>query len=92
MPEHQTSLPLDLTYHPAPGAPPGLREEIARAWGLPLGERVEISLRGDSLDAVAGVLELAAAPDYPWNPRQPLRLRVNGYIFDSRAIARWTCL
>ncbi len=92
MPEHQTGLPLDAPYHPAPAAPPELRDEIARAWGLPLGERVELSFRRGPLDAAAGVLELAAAPDYPWNPRQPLQLRVCGYIFDSRDIERWTRL
>ncbi len=88
--EHQASLPLDAPFQPAPAAPPDLRAEIACVWGLPLGERVELSLRGESLDTLTGVLELAAAPDFPWNPRQTLRLRVNGYAFDSRAITRWS--
>lgn len=92
MPEHQASLPLDTSFQPAPAAPADLRDEIALAWSLPLGQRVEIALRNESLDTVAGVLELADAPDYPWNPRQPLRLRVNGFIFDSRAIERWSLL
>jgi hypothetical protein len=92
MPEHQADLPLDAAFNPAPAAPPELRDEIARAWGLPLGERVEISLRDGSVDTLAGVLELAAAPDFPWNPRQPLRLRVAGFVFSSRDIGRWTTL
>lgn len=90
MPEHQTSLPLDVAYNPAPSAAPQLREEIAQAWGLPLGERVEICLRNGQLDAIAGVLELTAAPDFPWNPRQPLQLRIAGFTFSSRDIERWT--
>lgn len=92
MPEHQASLPLDDSFQPAPAAPRELRDEIARAWSLPLGERVEITLRNESLDTITGVLELAASPDYPWNPRQPLQLRVNGFEFTTRAIERWTHL
>jgi hypothetical protein len=92
MTEDQASLPLDDSLHAAPAAPPELRAEIARVWGLPIGERVDISLRRESLDTVAGVLELAAAPDFPWDPHQPLRLRVKGFVFDSHNIVRWTCL
>lgn len=90
MSEHQTNLPLDAPLNPAPAAPPELRDEIARAWGLPLGERVEISFRGGQLDAITGRLELVSAPDFPWNPRQPLALRIAGFTFSSRDIARWT--
>jgi hypothetical protein len=89
MAELQDPLPLDAPYDPAPAAPTDLRDEIARAWGLPLGECVEISLRNESLETLTGVLQLATAPEFPWSPRQPLRLRVNGYEFDSRAIERW---
>lgn len=92
MSEHQTALPFDTPYQPAPGAPTELRDEIARAWGLPLGEPAEITLRNDSLDTITGRLELVSSPDFPWNPRQPLQLRVNGFEFDSRAIERWTRL
>jgi hypothetical protein len=92
MTEDQESLPLDDSLPAAPADPPELRAEIARVWSLPLGEQVEVSLRQDSLDTVSGVLELAAAPDFPWDPRQPLRLRVKGFVFDSRNIVRWTCL
>ena len=91
MTEHQTSLPLEAGYHPTP-AVPDLRDEIARAWGLPLGERVEIGFRDGAVTAIVGVLELAAAPGYPWNPRQPLQLRVAGFGFSSREIERWTRL
>jgi hypothetical protein len=92
MPEHQPGLPFDAPYQPEPAAPPELRDEIARAWGLPLGERVEITFRNESRDTITGRLKLRSSPDFPWNPRQPLRLRVNGFEFDSRAIERWTHL
>ncbi len=90
MPEQQTHLPLDTTFSLAPEAPPELRDEIARVWGLPLGKRVAVSLRNNQLEAVTGVLELAAAPDFPWNSRQALRLRIVGCDFSSRDIERWT--
>lgn len=89
MSEHQTHLPLETAFSAAPGAPPELREEIASAWGLPLGRQVAVSFRDGKFAGVAGVLELAAAPDYPWNPRQPLRLRVAGCDFSSRDIEHW---
>ena len=92
MSEHQTSLPLDMDYSTAPAVVPELRDEIARAWGLPLGERAEIRFRGSQRAAITGILELLSSPDYPWNPRQPLQLRIAGFIFSSREIERWTKL
>lgn len=94
MPERQSDLPLDSTPgidFPAiaPLAPPEIRDEIARTWSLPIGERVEISFRHEQLDAVAGLLEIAAPPAFPWNPREPLALRIAGFAFSSRDIARW---
>jgi hypothetical protein len=90
MAEQQINLAFDTSLAPAPAAPPELRDEIAQAWGLPLGARVEISFRGGQLDAIAGVLELLSTPDYPWNPRQLLQLRIAGFTFTSRDIERWT--
>lgn len=100
MPEDQPSLPFDAqTFLPfdtpasdVAGGPPELRDEVAAMWGLPLGERVEVTLRGAQVDALRGVLELATAPSYPWNPREPLQLRIAGFPFSSRAIERWTTL
>jgi hypothetical protein len=65
MPEHQPGLPFDTPNQPAPAAPTDLRDEIARARGLPLGARVEISLRNDSLETLTGVLQLTTAPEFP---------------------------
>ena len=90
MPEHQTNLPLDAPDAPAPAAVPELRDEVARLWSLPLGERVEVVFKDGQLDSITGVLELVTAPAYPWNPREPLALRIAGFTFSSRAIAHWT--
>ena len=92
MSEHQTHLPLEATFSVAPESPPELRDEIASIWGLPLGKRVSVSFRDSKLAGVAGVLELVTAPDYPWNSRQPLRLRVAGCDFSARDIEHWNLL
>jgi len=91
MAEHQISLKLDADYHPAPAVETGLRAEIAVAWGLPLGQRVEVSLRNQPC-ALRGILELERAPDYPWDGRQVLQLAVAGFAFSSREMERWTVL
>jgi hypothetical protein len=92
MAEHQIRLALDTAFDPAPVAPPELRDEVAQAWGLPLGERVEICFRGSQRAAITGPLELLTTPDFPWDPRQPLKLRIAGFVFSSREIERWTRL
>ncbi len=93
MAEHQTDLRLDVGYDPAPAVVSELREEIAAAWGLPLGQRVEVSLR-DERCAPLGVLELRRAPDYPWDGLgKALQLvKVAGFVFSSREMERWTVL
>jgi hypothetical protein len=91
MAEHQTNLRLDVGYEPAPAVVSELRDEIAAAWGLPLGERVEVSLRNERC-ALRGVLELRRAPDYPWDGRQALQLAVAGFVFSSREMECWTVL
>lgn len=90
--EHQSDLPLEAGFGAEPAALPELRVEIAHVWGLPIDERVEISFRDAQIDALTGMLELAAAPDFPWNPRQPLTLRIAGFTFSSRDIERWAKL
>jgi len=90
MSEQQMSLELNATGNSIPEACPLLRDEIARAWGLPLGQRVEVCLRGGERSAAIGKLELLSVPEFPWNPRQPLQLRISGFHFSSRDIERWT--
>jgi hypothetical protein len=91
MAEHQTDLRLDVGYDPAPAVVSELREEIAAAWGLPLGQRVDVSVK-NARCALRGVLELRRAPDYPWDGRQALQLAVAGFVFSSREMERWTVL
>lgn len=92
MPEQQISLGFDLPHNPAPAVVPELRDEIAEAWGLPLGERIEVCFLGSQRATITGTLELLSTPDYPWNPHQPLKLHIAGLIFSSREIERWTRL
>jgi hypothetical protein len=92
MGEHQISLRFDVGYNREPPVVPELRDEIAQAWGLPLGRRVEICFRGSQHAAITGLLELLTAPDYPWDPRQSLQLRIAGFVFRSREIERWTTI
>lgn len=91
MAEHQTSLRLDVSYEAEPAVGTELRDEIAAAWGLPLGQRVEVSLRSQRC-ALRGILELQRAPDYPWDGRQALHLAVAGFVFNSRDLEHWTAL
>jgi len=92
MPEHQSQLPLEVTVERAPVAAPELRDEIAAAWSLPLGQRDEVGLRGNARSVITGKLELDATSDFPWDPHQPLRLRIAGLILSSREIDHWTRL
>jgi len=90
MAEHQISLNLDPGFAAAPAVVPEIRKEIAVAWGLPLDQRIEVCFRGGERSAVTGVLKLLRAPDYPWDPHQPLQLSIAGFVFSSREIERWT--
>lgn len=92
MPEQQISLGLDIAYTTAPTVVPELRDEIAQVWGLPIGARTEVCFRGSQRAAITGILELITTPDFPWNPRQALQLRIAGFIFSSREIESWTRL
>ncbi len=87
MPDVQ--LGFSFAQAPALSPVPHLRDEIARIWGLPLGEHVEIAILRGPCDSLRGRLDLRQAPDLPLNPRQPLTLSVNGVIFSSRDIGRW---
>jgi hypothetical protein len=87
MGDQQTSLGLDAGYDPAPAAVPEIRDEIAAAWSLPLGQRVEICFRGAERSSINGILELLRAPDYPWDRHQSLKLRIAGFIFGYSRIS-----
>jgi hypothetical protein len=73
-----------------PQADDPLISDIARVWNLPIGRKVRIHLKAsENLPMLDGRLELASAPDMPFDPRQPLNLRIRGYEFSSRAINGW---
>ena len=90
MGEQQIRLELEISSSAASAGPSDIRDEIARAWGLPLGQQVEVCFRGSQRAAITGTLELLSTPNYPWDPHQPLQLRIAGFTFDSREIERWT--
>jgi hypothetical protein len=92
MSEQQISLELDTARPTVPAVIPELRDEIAQAWGLLLGERVEVCFRGSQRSAITGILELINTPDFLWNSWQALQLRSAGFVFSSRDTERWTRL
>ena len=64
--------------------------DMARIWGLPIGQRVRIQLKvGENLPMIAGRLEVT---DAPFDSRTPLSLFVSGYVFSGRSIASWSIL
>ncbi len=72
-----------------PHAIDSLLLDIGREWGLPVGERVRVSFRhGENFPELLGRLEVAVAPELPFNRHRPLLLRVNGYEFAHTAITR----
>jgi hypothetical protein len=85
---------LDFTFgsapHPTlPGRVPHLSDEIARLWGLPLGENIELFLLRGPCACLRGRLLLERSPDLPLNPRQALTLSISGIAFSSRDIEHW---
>ncbi len=71
-----------------PQADDPLWRDIGREWGLPVGERVRVAFRpGENFRELVGRLEVAAAPDLPFNRHRPLRLRINGVEFAHTTIA-----
>ncbi len=73
----------------APAVASDIRDEIAQVWGLPLGQHVVLSIRGQERIELHGRLELSVAPDYPWDKFQPLRLKIKGVVFSSTEIGHW---
>jgi len=89
MPDDQLALAFDSSPILQPGPVPHLRDEIARVWSPPLGERVELALLRGPCDSLRGHLHLERAPDLPLNPRHPLALSIAGVAFSSRDIDHW---
>jgi len=87
--DSQAEFILDETAGEAPAVPSDIRDEIAQIWGLPLGRCVVLSVRGQERIELRGRLELVVAPRYPWDRREPLRLKIAGVIFSSPEIGHW---
>lgn len=89
---HQEEFLFCDGAEPLLGLPRGvdtLLRDIGHEWGLPVGEPVRVSFRpGENFPELVGRLEVAVAPELPFNRHRPLRLRVNGYEFAHTALAR----
>jgi hypothetical protein len=68
---------------------PSVDADIARVWGLPLRERVRVTLRGHALALITGRLELTRLPDLPFDAHTPLGLCIGTETFTSRQIISW---
>ena len=66
--------------------------EITGHWRLPMGDFVRIELKQHSLAHLQGRLDLSHAPDFPLDPRLPLRLRIGTLEFSSQQIINWSLL
>jgi hypothetical protein len=68
------------------GAIPSLDNEIAAVWHVPLGHRVRVVLRDHDMPSAEGLLEAAAAPEFPFNSHRLLHLRIRHVEFTNRQI------
>lgn len=71
---------------------PELADEVAAGWGLPIGKKARVTLRGHQLEALAGWLQLEGLPNLPFDGREALRLRIGRDMFTSRQVAGWHLL
>lgn len=69
---------------------PELADEVAARWGLPVGKRARVVLRGHQLEALAGWVQLDRLPELPFDGREVLRLRIGRETFTSRQVAGWS--
>ncbi|MBM3854747.1 MAG: hypothetical protein FJ399_16605 [Verrucomicrobia bacterium] len=81
--------PVPELHPPDPSA--DFHSEVAAAWQLPLGVVVRVDLASHDFSELQGRLELARAPELPFDTRQPLALRIGTIEFSSRQISGW-CL
>lgn len=65
-------------------------DEVSRAWGIPVGQRVNLRLRDAALPELTGKLKLVRPPDLPLDPSETLALTLNGIEFTHRQIAAWS--
>lgn len=99
--DEQLSLFSDLSPEqslvrpPLPGftdLAPSIADEVAAVWGLPVGRRVRVELRGHAVPGLLGLMQVAGLPDLPFDARRPLRLRIGHEEFTSQQIGSWSVL
>lgn len=84
-----------LDEPPLPGftdLAPELADEAAAVWGLPVGRRARVALRGHAVDALSGLVQVAALPEMPFAEHKPLRLRIGHEEFTSRQVSAWVLM
>lgn len=69
---------------------PELADEAAAVWGLPVGRRARVTLRGHAVDELRGLVQIAGLPELPFDARRPLRLRIGHEEFTSRQVTGWS--
>jgi hypothetical protein len=65
-------------------------EEVAALWQLPVGLIAHVNLSGHNMSELQGRIELARAPDLPFDRREVLTLRIGTIEFSSRQIVSWS--
>lgn len=71
------------------GGAAGVVDEIAAVWRLPVGRRARVRLRAHEVPSVAGLLEVAIPPSWPFDARRELGLRVGAVEFTNRQVESW---
>ncbi len=91
--DEQLSLFGNTSESARAGEPPQeLADEVAAAWGLPVGRKARVMLRGHPVETLVGWVQLDGLPSLPFDGREALRLRIGRYTFTSRQVAGWSIL
>jgi hypothetical protein len=64
--------------------------DVAALWELPVGQNAHVNLSGHNMSDLQGRIELARAPDLPFDRREVLALRIGTVEFSSRQIVSWS--
>jgi len=99
--DEQLSLFPDALSAPAIAPPPlpdftalapSITDELAAAWSLPIGRHLHVELRGHEVAGLRGLLQVVSMPEYPFDPRRALHLRIGHVSFTSQQIASWSII
>ena len=64
--------------------------EIGALWRLPVGQVAHVNLIAHNMSDLQGRIELARAPDLPFDRREALALRIGTIEFSSRQVVSWS--